>query len=938
MSYLKFNSRINNNHDDINIYQNKNLNLELQNKNKSTYNNHNPGVSSNLNFQNKSSNFNKINGNENFSNFHPNSNFPSSLKDQILSPGDDDISPNFDKAKKNDKNASPYLDDDIVFNQLNFHYLNKNKNNLSLIDVQKNQNNEYSKQNINLPMNKEIKNNKKTLILDLDETLVHSSFKPINYNNILHKPDIFLSIYFRNNNHNVFVLKRPYVHEFLKEMNKFYNIVIFTASVKEYANPLLDTLDTEKVIKKRLFREDCCIGPNGKYVKDLKILNMNLKDLILVDNNPISYSYNKCNGVPIQTWHFDKTDQELIKLIPVLQFLADVNDVRNYIPKLVENDEIDFSKINYLINELNNENQQNKQRRRAKSQTKFMASKRPNNRSTNYGINNNLNKNNINNLNINTKQRQIFEETKVNLEMNKKNQRKYEMNQNINNNNIRPIKQMNNKNANEEYKERNVIDFNHTNKCFNENNNNTNFNFNNYLNENNILSKNNSINVNLKAHFKEKVNLMKNEEEIREQSAIESYKKKYNILSLKNNYLINECRNYQRNKTQDNSKMKKVKKEDTNEYINNYLNNGILNSRYNLDINPEKNNIKSNCNIPNLNENIKNNYINKFEDEQNKENNNYNENYIHKYKTKIDYTYTTPQINNKYMSNFKNIQNNENINTNFNYNQGNINLNIEYQKNLIKNNLIKNNKDKNKNNNIDNNIFYINNNNNNINNEDNNINSFNHNKFYKELNNEFNHQLKNVKENGINKINNETPKPQKNSNKLDIDINKNGNNNNNIGIEKIDNIKDYNIMHSNTAINFFPSKFNSNNMYNEILSHNLYDKEESKINNIFNNGLTYLKIDNNLKRDNSPYKISKETNYYIKRKMKLNKEKVLNKNKEKEKEKVNEVKNDLYMPYNGINGTQKNNFLNGVNNFIYNINQKYFGNGNENYFLINNKY
>lgn len=930
MSYLKFNSRINNNNDDINIYQNKNLNLELQNKNKSTYNNHNPGVSSNLNFQNKSSNFNKINGNENFSNFHINSNFPSSLKDQILSPGDDDISPNLYKSKKTDKNASPYLDDDIVFNQLNFHYLNKNKNNLSLIDDQKNRNNEYSKQNINLNMNKEIKRNKKTLILDLDETLVHSSFKPINYNNILHKPDIFLSINFRNNNHNVFVLKRPYVHEFLKEMNKYYNIVIFTASVKEYANPLLDTLDTEKVIKKRLFREDCCIGPNGKYVKDLKILNMNLKDLILVDNNPISYSYNKCNGVPIQTWHFDKTDQELIKLIPVLQFLADVNDVRNYIPKLVENDEIDFSKINYLINELNNENQQNKQKPRAKSQTKFMASKRPNNKNTNYGINNNLNKNNINNLNINTKKRQ-FEEAKVNLEMNKNNQRIYEMNQNIKNNNIRPIKQMNNKMANEEYKERNVIDFNHTNKCFNEHNNNTNFNFNNYQNETNILSKNNSLKLNLKAQFKEKANLMKNDEEFREQSAIESYKKKYNILSLKNNYLINECKNYQRNKTQDISKMKKEKKEESNVYMNNYQNNSILNSRYNLDIIPENNNnIKSNCNIPNLNENIKNNYVNKFGDEQNKQNNNNNDNYVHNYKTKINYTYTTPQINKKYMSNFKNIQNNENINTNFNYNQSNINLNIEYKKNLIKNNLIKNNKDKN--NNIDNNIFYINNNNN-INNEDNTINNFSHNTFYKELNNEFNHQLKIVKENGINKINNETPKTQKNSNKIDLDINNNGSsNNNNINIEKIDSIKDYNIMHSNTAINFFPSKFSSNNMYNDILSH----KEESKINNIFNNGLNYLKLDNNLKREKSPYKISKETNYYIKRKMKLNKEKVLNKNKDREK--VKEVKNDLYMTYNGIKGNQKNNYLNGVNNFIYNINQKYFGNGNENYFFINNNY
>ena len=132
MSYLKFNSRINNNNDDINIYQNNNLNLDLQNKNKTSYNNLNPGVSSNLNFQNTSSNFNKINGNENFSNFHTNSNFSSSLKDQILSPGDDDISSNLNKTRKNDKNASPYLDDDIVFNQLNFHYLNKNKNNLSL--------------------------------------------------------------------------------------------------------------------------------------------------------------------------------------------------------------------------------------------------------------------------------------------------------------------------------------------------------------------------------------------------------------------------------------------------------------------------------------------------------------------------------------------------------------------------------------------------------------------------------------------------------------------------------------------------------------------------------------------------------------------------------------------------------------------------------------
>ena len=50
---------------------------------------------------------------------------------KILSPGDDDISSNLDKTRKNDKNASPYLDDDIVFNQLNFHTGNNEKNSFS---------------------------------------------------------------------------------------------------------------------------------------------------------------------------------------------------------------------------------------------------------------------------------------------------------------------------------------------------------------------------------------------------------------------------------------------------------------------------------------------------------------------------------------------------------------------------------------------------------------------------------------------------------------------------------------------------------------------------------------------------------------------------------------------------------------------------------------
>ena len=378
-----------NDNDDISIPPNKGIKLDFKIQTLSTKNKSNIGLTTNINYQFASLNTNNINNNDNLKT--SNSNLSPSLKDQILSPGDDDISSNFSTNKMPKSKLSNCLDDDIIFNQLNYHYLSRNINHFSFANKPGKQNEEYNKLNIYSNLNKR-SNNKKTLILDLDETLVHSSFKPINYNNVLLKPDIFLSIDFRGNTHNVYVLKRPYIHEFLKEMNKIFNIIIFTASIKEYANPLLNMLDREKVIKRRLFREDCCRGTTGKFIKDLKILNMNLKDLILVDNNPISYSYNICNGIPIKTWHYDKTDQELIKLIPVLRFLSNVNDVRDYIPKFVDNDEIDFRKINLMINEISNENVQNKYLKpRAKSQKRFFQKREEKkNNSINCGCNNNI--------------------------------------------------------------------------------------------------------------------------------------------------------------------------------------------------------------------------------------------------------------------------------------------------------------------------------------------------------------------------------------------------------------------------------------------------------------------------------------------------------------------------------------------------------------------
>jgi len=118
-------------------------------------------------------------------------------------------------------------------------------------------------------------------------------------------------------------------------MSNFYELVIFTASNAHYANSLLDQLDIDHNISYRLFREHC-ISMNGLYIKDLRRIGRDLKDTIILDNNPISYIVKKENGIPIKTWHFDKGDVELVKLIPLFEYLSKVDDVRNVIRRIVK--------------------------------------------------------------------------------------------------------------------------------------------------------------------------------------------------------------------------------------------------------------------------------------------------------------------------------------------------------------------------------------------------------------------------------------------------------------------------------------------------------------------------------------------------------------------------------------------------------------------------
>lgn len=84
---------------------------------------------------------------------------------------------------------------------------------------------------------------KKTLVLDLDETLVHSSFKPIS------DPDYIIPVEIEGRVVDVYVLKRPFMDEFMDAIADRFEIVVFTASLSKYADPLLDLLDPKQVIR-----------------------------------------------------------------------------------------------------------------------------------------------------------------------------------------------------------------------------------------------------------------------------------------------------------------------------------------------------------------------------------------------------------------------------------------------------------------------------------------------------------------------------------------------------------------------------------------------------------------------------------------------------------------------------------------------------------------
>ena len=165
--------------------------------------------------------------------------------------------------------------------------------------------------------------NKKTLIFDLDETLVHCCV-------LGEEPEVLLDVRLPNGQVcEAGVNLRPFVFECLEKLSRVFEIFVFTASHRCYADVVCDFLDPEgKIFHGRFYRESCIVS-EGLLVKDLRIFkNRKIKDIVLVDNSLHCAAYQIDNCVPIVSWFSDRDDKELVKLVSYLEEVEKVDDVR----------------------------------------------------------------------------------------------------------------------------------------------------------------------------------------------------------------------------------------------------------------------------------------------------------------------------------------------------------------------------------------------------------------------------------------------------------------------------------------------------------------------------------------------------------------------------------------------------------------------------------
>ena len=154
---------------------------------------------------------------------------------------------------------------------------------------------------------------KYTLVLDLDETLVH---------------------YIEEEN-SAYVQVRPYADYFLKELSKDFEIVLFTAAEEDYTDIVLKELNKNNYISHVLCRKYTELN-NNSYIKDLSKLGRDLSKVCIVDNNKDNFCLQPENGLFISSYFGEPNDNELFLLCSDLKKIIEKqpDDIRTVIKEI----------------------------------------------------------------------------------------------------------------------------------------------------------------------------------------------------------------------------------------------------------------------------------------------------------------------------------------------------------------------------------------------------------------------------------------------------------------------------------------------------------------------------------------------------------------------------------------------------------------------------
>ncbi|KAM7271070.1 hypothetical protein ACFE04_030284 [Oxalis oulophora] len=182
-----------------------------------------------------------------------------------------------------------------------------------------------------------------TVVLDLDETLV-CAYETSSLPSILRNQATEAGINWfelecvssdkecdgRPKINYVTVFERPGLHEFLKQLSEFADLVLFTAGLEGYARPLVDRIDMENRFSLRLYRPSTTSTEHREHVKDLFCITKDLCRIVLVDNNPFSFLLQPVNGIPCIPFSAGQPhDTQLLDvLLPLLKQLSKQKDVR----------------------------------------------------------------------------------------------------------------------------------------------------------------------------------------------------------------------------------------------------------------------------------------------------------------------------------------------------------------------------------------------------------------------------------------------------------------------------------------------------------------------------------------------------------------------------------------------------------------------------------